>query len=518
MDMMGFVNVLGVSGKSVRWDEICELREGYRRFWRSGEVDATRCRLEVDGSGGGGGETEEVRASASSEAEWKFFDRARLYVKGGDGGNGCVAFRREKGISKGGPAGGNGGNGGTVHLVADKGKNTLSRFRGRVHFRGNPGKNGQGKGRHGVAGSGEEVTVPLGTVVRNEKGELIGDLCVDGQRLAVARGGRGGRGNEAFKSDRDVAPRFSENGETGEEQWLNLELKLVADIGIIGVPNAGKSTLLRKVSNAKPDVADYPFTTVIPTLGMCDLNWFDLEGRSLVFADIPGLLEGAHDGKGLGVAFLRHIERCRILIHLVSGASEDPVGDYEAINQELALFSPGLVDKPQVVLINKVDIPDVKEKIGEIEAGLRSKMSHKRLAVISAASGEGVPTVIKRLVKLVDSMPQDELNVLITEEEIREREERRAAEEKEFTITMEEPNRFRVNGVMVERVVKMTNWDYIDGLDRLQRVLEASGVNKALRKAGAVDGDAVTISGYEFNFYGNENVFTAMAIQEGYTD
>mmetsp|Transcript_31366 Transcript_31366/g.121207 ORF Transcript_31366/g.121207 Transcript_31366/m.121207 type:complete len:181 (-) Transcript_31366:1514-2056(-) len=172
----------------------------------------------------------------------------------------------------------------------------------------------------------------------------------------------------------------------------------------------------------------------------------------------------------------------------------------------------------QVVLINKVDIPEVKEKVGEIEAGLRSKMSHKRLAVISAASGEGIPTVIKRLVKLVESMPQDELNVLITEEEIREREERRAAEEKEFTVTTEGPNRFRVNGVMVERVVKMTNWDYVDGLDRLQRVLEASGVNKALTKAGAVDGDAVTISGYEFSFYGNENVFTAMAIQEGYTD
>jgi len=297
-----------------------------------------------------------------------------------------------------------------------------------------------------------------------------------------------------------------------------LELKLVADVGIIGVPNAGKSTLLRKLSNAKPDVADYPFTTVIPTLGMCDLNWFDLEGRSLVFADIPGLLEGAHDGKGLGVAFLRHIERCRILIHLVSGASEDPIGDYEAINQELELFNVGLMDKPQVVLINKVDIPEVKEKIGEIEAGLRSKMSHKRLAAISAASGEGVPTVIKRLVKLVDSMPQDELNVLITDEEIREREERRRAEEKDFTVTLEEPSRFRVNGVMVERVVKMTNWDYIEGLDRLQRVLEASGVNKALKNAGAVDGDVVTIAGYEFNFYGNENVFTAMAIQEGYTD
>lgn len=290
---------------------------------------------------------EKAREEVVKEQEWKFFDWARVYVKGGDGGNGCLAMRREKGVAKGGPAGGSGGTGGSVYFEADRGRNTLARFRGNVHFRATGGKNGQGKARHGEWGDDEVVKVPLGTVVYDESGEAIGDLYEHGQRLLVAKGGRGGRGNAAFKTDRNVAPRFCEKGEPGEEHWLRLELKLVADIGIIGIPNAGKSTLLRAVSNARPEVASYPFTTVIPTLGVCDTT--SLDGLdSIVFADIPGLLEGAHDGKGLGTAFLRHIERCRVLIHLVSGDAEDPFGDYEAINQELELFSPLLAKKTQV--------------------------------------------------------------------------------------------------------------------------------------------------------------------------
>lgn len=248
----------------------------------------------------------------------------------------------------GGPNGGSGGRGGSVFLRCSEGLNTLAVVRHKVHYRATDGQNGQGKSRTGNAGVDVYVSAPLGTVVRDQDGTLCGELTHHDQELLVARGGRGGRGNEAFKTNRARAPKFGEKGEPGAERWLSLELKLVADVGFVGVPNAGKSTLLAVSSNAKPKIADYPFTTVIPNLGVCDVLGDDDEGAGLVLADIPGLLEGAHDGVGLGLAFLRHVQRCRVLVHLVSGDSVDPVGDYRAIQQELELFSPKLLEKQQV--------------------------------------------------------------------------------------------------------------------------------------------------------------------------
>ena len=250
----------------------------------------------------------------------------------------------------GGPNGGSGGRGGSVFLRCDEGLNTLAMVRHKVHYRATDGQNGQGKSRTGNAGVDVFISAPIGTVVRDQDGSLCGELTTHGQELLIARGGRGGRGNEAFKSNRARAPRFGENGEPGGERWLSLELKLVADVGFVGVPNAGKSTLLAVSSNAKPKIADYPFTTVVPNLGVCDVLGDDDEGAAgLVLADIPGLLEGAHNGVGLGLAFLRHVQRCRVLVHLVSGDSVDPLGDYRAIQQELELFSPKLLEKQQVM-------------------------------------------------------------------------------------------------------------------------------------------------------------------------
>lgn len=251
----------------------------------------------------------------------------------------------------GGPSGGSGGRGGSIFLKCEEGLNTLAAVRNKVHYRATSGRKGQGKSRTGVSGTGMYIPAPVGTVVRDQDGSLCGELTHEGQELLIARGGRGGRGNEAFKTARARAPKFWEKGEPGAERWLSLELKLVADVGFVGVPNAGKSTLLAVSSNAKPKIADYPFTTVTPNLGVCDVlsgEGDDMNSKGLVLADIPGLLEGAHSGVGLGLAFLRHVQRCRVLVHLVNGDSPDPMGDYRAIQQELELFSPKLLEKQQV--------------------------------------------------------------------------------------------------------------------------------------------------------------------------
>ncbi len=286
-----------------------------------------------------------------------FFDQARIYVNAGDGGNGVVAFRREKFVPRGGPAGGNGGRGGNVYLRVDHGLNTLYALQRNVHHRAERGGHGSGANKTGANGEDLYVPVPPGTLVRDaETNEQIADLTVEGQTFLVARGGRGGRGNASFKTARNNAPRIAENGEEGEERWLELELKLVADVGIIGVPNAGKSTLLSVVSAATPKIADYPFTTVAPNLGVAEVGY-----SQIVLADVPGLMEGAHEGVGLGIDFLRHIERTRVLVHMVAGDSPDPFGDFEAINQEMQLFNPRLLDKPQLVVLNKMDLPQAQE-------------------------------------------------------------------------------------------------------------------------------------------------------------
>ncbi len=346
-------------------------------------------------------------ASEKDDPEWKFFDTARIHVTGGDGGNGCVAFRREKGEPLGGPSGGRGGQGGSIYLVCDSGLNTLAPLRNRVHVRAQKGRNGLGKNKDGSQGHDILVSVPPGTVVRDLKTQkLAGELRNDGDKLLVARGGRGGRGNAAFMTQRRTAPKLAEHGEPGAKRWLSVELRLVADVGFLGVPNAGKSTLLAAASAARPKIADYPFTTIVPNLGVCDIGD---EGAGLVLCDIPGLIEGASAGAGLGPAFLRHVQRCKVLLHVVDGTSEDPIGDFNTINKELEQYDEFLAKKPQVVVLNKLDVPDVKEREEELIAGLREAAGHSRVLSISAATTERVKELMGRLKKFVSVQPVADL-------------------------------------------------------------------------------------------------------------
>lgn len=461
--------------------------------------------------------------------DWLFSDVAKISVTAGDGGNGVMAFRREKGVPKGGPFGGSGGVGGHVYLVADRGLNTLARFRGRVHFRADSGNNGLGKGKHGAGGSDTTVAVPVGTVVRDAtSGRVVADLSDHGSSVRVARGGRGGRGNMAFKTDRNRAPRMCERGEPGVSRWLKLELKLVADAGLVGVPNAGKSTLLSRVSAARPKVADYPFTTVVPQLGVVD--GYEGEGgdavsgsstsRSVVLVDIPGLLEGAHSGVGMGTAFLRHIERCRAIVHVVDGSAADPVGDYQAICSELELFNPRLANKPSVVLLNKMDLPDVRHawEEGGLRDALLAVMPHRRLAAVSAVSGEGLRKVLHRLTDLVlDARAKDDGGEVIPPGEYEESDEESLAARRVNVIRVAD-GVYEVRGPKIDRAAAMTNWDYVEAVDRFQRVLEAVGANRALKAAGAVDGDTIVVGDREFVYYARDNIYSAAAFADGYTD
>ena len=423
-----------------------------------------------------------------------FFDRARIFVKAGAGGNGVVAFRKEKYVPRGGPNGGNGGRGGTIILFVDPGLNTLYHLQTNVHHRAERGDHGGGANRTGANASDLRIPVPPGTIVRNaETNEIVADLIHPGQEAIVARGGRGGRGNAAFKTARNTAPRIAEKGEPGEDAWLELELKLVADAGIIGVPNAGKSTLLSRVSAARPKIADYPFTTVEPLLGVAEIDY-----RPLVLVDIPGLLEGAHEGVGLGLEFLRHIERCRVLIHLLNGASPDPIGDFEAVNQELTLFNPAIAEKPPLVVLNKLDLPDAQALWPTVEAAM-ARYDLPAMA-ISAATGEGVVEMLRRVRSLLDALPPLE-ETLESLPELIPAPDRRA-----FQIDQIEEGVWLVEGAEIEKVVKMTNWDYYEAGLRFQRVLNALGIKQALIEAGIEDGDSVRIGDIEL-VWGYENAF-----------
>ncbi len=407
-----------------------------------------------------------------------FADEAKIYVKGGDGGNGIVAFRREKFVPRGGPNGGNGGKGGDVYLVASAGHNTLYHFTGKVHFKAERGAHGGGSNKQGAQGKDYEVPVAPGTLAFDaDNGEYLGELLEVGDRLLVAPGGRGGRGNAVFRSSTHQAPRLAENGEPGIERWMRLELKLIADIGLLGIPNAGKSTFLSVVTRAKPKIADYPFTTLTPSLGVALVD-----DQDIVLADIPGLIEGAHQGVGLGLTFLRHVERTRLLIHILNGLSPDPVGDYLAINQELALFKPQLVDKPQIVAFNKMDLPDVQERWPETEKAL-ADIGVQAIA-ISAVTGENVQTLLRRAASLLSTLPppaREERPVVLA-----------PVDEDLFTIE-QKPEGWIVRGKRIERAAAMTNWDYYEASFRFQRILEAMGITKALEDAGVDEGDTVFI-------------------------
>lgn len=436
-------------------------------------------------------------------AEVRCFDTARILVKGGDGGRGCVAFRREKFVPKGGPSGGNGGNGGGVYVEADAALNSLSSFRRQVHFRASPGQPGMGSDCHGANGKDLIIKVPPGTIIRRAgtgKGDPpLAEILKEGERAMLALGGRGGRGNLAFKSSRNNAPTLAEYGELCSEVWLDLELRLVADVGIIGVPNAGKSTLLSVVSNAKPKVADYPFTTLVPNLGVNNLDF-----RSTVFADVPGLLEGAHSGVGLGHQFLRHCQRCKVLVHVIDGTSPDPLGDYDAIQTELSLFSPILAEKPQVVAYNKMDVPDSSDYWDEIRQGLNDRgVENENILAISAVAQIGVTEVVRRVRSVLDDLPADDEieEAVITSGEIeREASRRSDARIGEFFIEADlgGPRVFTVRGEAIERFTQMTDWSYYEATRRFQGVLDAAGITKALRAKGIKEGDTVVIGDMEF--------------------
>ena len=416
-----------------------------------------------------------------------FFDEAKIYVKAGDGGNGCVSFRREKYVPLGGPNGGDGGRGGDVYLVANPHLNTLVAFKHRVHFKAQRGGHGKGKGQKGRQGDDLFVEVPLGTVVRDaDTGEFIADLTEEGQKALVAKGGQGGRGNAAFATPTNQAPRIAERGAPGQEHWLYLELKLIADVGIAGVPNAGKSTLLSVVSAARPKIADYPFTTLEPSLGVVALDDY----ASLVMADIPGLIEGAHAGAGLGHEFLRHIERTRMIIHLLDGASSDPLSDYEKINQELALFDPELARKPQLVVLNKMDLPQAQAAWPSVEEAMKAR--GQKAVSISAVTGEGIRDMLRTVAEMLESLPKEE--PVTTEIKVF-----RPAEEEALTITWED-DAWRVRGADIERVAAMTNWDLDEAVQRFQRIAEAMGLKAALREAGVQPGDTVRIGQVELEW------------------
>jgi GTP-binding protein len=421
-----------------------------------------------------------------------FIDEAIIKVISGKGGDGIVHFRREKFVPRGGPDGGDGGRGGDVILEVKKTMNTLSAFQHRRRYKAEDGRPGGGNNKTGRSGDDLIINVPPGTSVYDEtNGDLVGDLVSPGDRLVIAKGGRGGRGNSRFANSRNQAPRIAEKGEPVTERELRLELRLIADIGIVGVPNAGKSTLLASVSNAKPKIASYPFTTLEPHLGVAILD----EESSLVLADIPGLIEGAHMGVGLGHSFLRHIQRTRVLIHLLDGLSDDPLLDYAQINSELALFDPDLGNKPQIVAFNKIDLPDVIDRWPEVKERLIDKGANKfsEPIAISAVAKTNLRELLYNAARISaetsKSLEFDQLPVYRVE-----------IDPQAFTIE-KFADGWRVKGEAIERAAAMTYWEYDQSVRRFQRILQSLGVEDELREAGAKEGDTVIIGKYELEWF-----------------
>ncbi len=422
-------------------------------------------------------------------SEQRFMDEARIYVKAGDGGNGVVAFRREKYVPRGGPAGGNGGRGGDVYLRVEPQLNTLIAFRGGIHFKAERGQHGSGNMQHGRGGEDLYVDVPAGTIVRDaDTGQVLGDLTNQGDVLLVAQAGRGGRGNAVFKSSVNQAPRISEKGEAGQERWLQLELKLIADVGLVGLPNAGKSTLLSVISAARPKIANYPFTTLSPNLGVVTIG--DLP--PYVVADIPGLVEGAHEGKGLGDQFLRHIERTKLVVHLLDASAPDPMVDFDTINEELAGYSEQLADRPQVVVLTKLDIPAAQEKAPDLREELEAE--GYEVMEISAVTQQGVKELIYHISQVLAELPDPE--PVVEEAPVY----RPLEDENQFQVRRDEDGAWRVVGVGIERTTQMLNWEQEEAVDRFQRQLRAIGITDALTKAGVAIGDTVRIGEAEFEW------------------
>lgn len=422
-----------------------------------------------------------------------FIDEATIYVRGGDGGCGLVAFHKEKYIPYGGPSGGDGGRGGNVYLIADTNLNTLLSFRYKFHFNADKGKPGQKKNKTGRSADDLYIKVPPGTIIKDpDSNEILCDLTDTHQRLLLARGGRGGRGNARFPTSTNQAPRRAEKGELGEEKTLKLELKLLADAAIIGYPNAGKSTLISRVSAAKPKIADYPFTTLVPNLGVVKLT----EDNTAVFADIPGLIEGAHKGTGLGYQFLRHIERTKLLIHVLSLADikeDNPLENYYLINKELQLYNSMLAELPQIVAGNKIDLPDARKIKDRVEE--ECEKIGVKFYPISAVTGEGIAELLKGVTEILlqkIDRKKDELN------EIKDIFLPRKMS-RELSIEIID-GRYIVTGDMIEKKVSMTYLDNDECLRHLQKHLYRSGIIESLEKKGITDGDTVVIADYEFSY------------------
>ncbi|WP_087971796.1 GTPase ObgE [Oceanobacillus rekensis] len=423
-----------------------------------------------------------------------FVDQVSVYVKAGDGGNGLVAYRREKYIPFGGPAGGDGGNGADVIFKVDEGLNTLMDLRYNRHYKGQRGENGMSKTQHGKNASPLIVSVPPGTTVFDEdSGEVIADLLVHEQQAVISKGGRGGRGNTRFATPNNPAPDIAENGEPGQEKNIKVELKLIADVGLVGFPSVGKSTFISVVSAAKPKIADYHFTTLSPNLGVVDTS----DQRSFVMADLPGLIEGASEGVGLGHQFLRHVERTRVIVHVIDMASiegRDPYDDYVKINKELMDYDETLMKRPQIIAANKMDMPSAKENLELFKEQLDEEHP---VYEISALTKEGLREILFAIADALDSIPKITTELDDTDETVVYRYQK---EEAPFQISRDPDGAYVLYGQKIEKLFKMTDFQHDQASQRFARQMRGMGVDKALRERGAKDGDTIRLLQYEFEF------------------
>jgi len=422
-----------------------------------------------------------------------FLDRVKIFVKAGAGGDGAATFRQEAHVPRGGPDGGDGGRGGSIHIRVDAGQTTLRDFRYKHHFKATSGGRGERSRRHGSAGDELILDVPPGTAVLDDETDaLIADLVAVGQTAMIARGGRGGLGNVHFKTSTHQAPKHAQKGEPGEERWLRLELRLIADIGLVGLPNAGKSTLLAALTAAQPKIADYPFTTLEPNLGVMDLG--DEDERRPTIADVPGLIEGASMGAGLGHAFLRHVERTRILVHVVDGSGRDPGWDHDVIRDELRAHDPALLEKPILVVFNKIDRPAAAEAWPAFRKALRA--AGEDVLAISATDGQGIAELRGRLAALLPSAdeldaPREPAGVVV---------HRIEGTSDGFSVERLEDGVFRVRGKRIERVAAQTNFDVEESAERFQHDLAHYGIDDELRRAGVMPGDLVRFGPIELEW------------------
>jgi GTP-binding protein len=418
-----------------------------------------------------------------------FVDEAVVELIAGAGGNGCLAFRREKYVAMGGPYGGNGGKGSDIVFKVDTGLNTLVDFKYKKIIKGDHGENGLGKGMHGKNAENIVIPVPLGTVVTDyDTGLVIADLTKENEEALIAKGGRGGRGNIAFATQSNPAPNFAENGEPGERVKIKIELKLMADVGLVGMPSVGKSTFISKISASKPKIADYPFTTLKPNLGVVKAG-----NRSFVVADLPGLIKGASLGQGLGDRFLKHIQRTRIIAHIIdmSGYTNNPYEDYVTINQELENFDKNLLKKPQLIIANKMDMPNSQDNLEKFKSKVNQEVYE-----MSAINGEGINKIINKLADMLEDIPKTNL---YDDEKFESHVIYKFRNEKPYTITKDN-NAWVISGKKIEKMLEMTRLDTDEAILRFSNKLTKMGIDDELRTKGAKDGDTIRILDYEFEF------------------